>query len=129
MSGLRFRWFVSMNALIVWLLACAGPTDEGAIGGDSRSDDRGPDAASSNSVGGPVGPERVVRSTDAVREAPEMANPADVKCVEEGYQLQYVREDGIPIKGLCVNERTGAKCESWAFYRGECSLGHGAAGR
>ncbi len=51
-----------------------------------------------------------------------MANPADKHCVESGYRLEYVRQDGISVDGLCVNDETGAKCTAWAYFRGECAL-------
>ena len=51
-----------------------------------------------------------------------LANPAAAKCVEDGYRLEYAEVDGVPTKGYCINDETGTKCESWAFFRGECSL-------
>ncbi len=54
--------------------------------------------------------------------ASEVANPADEHCVETGYRLEYVYEDGIPVYGLCINDAAGVKCTSWAYFREECML-------
>ena len=54
--------------------------------------------------------------------APGVANPADEHCVEAGHRLEYVYEDGIAVDALCVNDLTRAKCASWAYFRGECTL-------
>ena len=67
--------------------------------------------------------ERLDSSTSIpVAAIPGLANPADRKCVEDGYRLEYARLDDVPVRGYCVNDETGAKCESWAFFRSECSL-------
>ena len=58
----------------------------------------------------------------ADRERSGLANPADRKCAEQGYRVEYVRRDGVRIRSLCVNDETGAKCETWAWVREECSL-------
>ena len=49
-------------------------------------------------------------------------NPAAVKCINDGYEVQPVKEYGVPIKYLCVNKDTGIKCELWSYFRGECDL-------
>lgn len=61
-------------------------------------------------------------ATQGDRERAGLPNPADTRCVEQGYRVEYVRRDGLPIRGLCVNDETGAKCETWAWLREECSL-------
>ena len=62
------------------------------------------------------------RAVQADRERTGLANPADTKCLEQGYRVEYVRRDGLPIGSLCVNDETGAKCRTWAWFREECSL-------
>ena len=54
--------------------------------------------------------------------APGVPNPADEHCVQAGHRLEYVYENGIPVDGLCINDNTGAKCASWAYFRGACRL-------
>ncbi len=51
-----------------------------------------------------------------------LANPAAVKCVEDGYELVPLFEDGIQIGHQCRNPETGEMCEVWRYFRGECSL-------
>ena len=55
--------------------------------------------------------------------APGVPNPADEHCVEAGHRLEYVYEDSIPVDALCINDITRAKCASWGYFRGECTLG------
>ena len=52
----------------------------------------------------------------------QVPNPASVHCVESGHLLAYEHENGLPVRGVCVNQETGAKCPAWAYFRGECSL-------
>jgi len=49
----------------------------------------------------------------------QLPNPASVKCVEDGGRLEIVKAaDGE--YGVCIFSN-GAKCEEWAYFRGECS--------
>ncbi|MEJ2621780.1 MAG: hypothetical protein P8163_16450 [Candidatus Thiodiazotropha sp.] len=43
-------------------------------------------------------------------------------CVDDGYEVVQVNRNGIPENYLCVNPKTNLKCDSWAYYRGECQL-------
>lgn len=54
--------------------------------------------------------------------APTLANPAATKCVNNGFILQPIIENGVPSQYLCINPGSGLKCEVWAYFRGECSL-------
>ncbi len=58
-----------------------------------------------------------------VKPAPEvfanMANPASVYCTENGGKLDIRQGDGGEV-GICVFS-SGAECEEWAFFRGECT--------
>ena len=49
-------------------------------------------------------------------------NPTIQHCQESGYQVLPVVEDGVTRSHFCLNAESGKKCDSWAFYRGECSL-------
>lgn len=53
---------------------------------------------------------------------PKIANPAAVKCVEDGYQLSTITENGVPTAAFCYNPENGKKCEVWQYFRGECHL-------
>ena len=54
--------------------------------------------------------------------AGKLPNPADRKCVEDGHRVEPIYRNGLPVESYCVDERTGTKCESWAYYRGECGF-------
>lgn len=43
-------------------------------------------------------------------------------CKEAGFDITAITENGIPTSYLCINPSTNKKCDSWAFYRGECQL-------
>jgi putative hemolysin len=59
--------------------------------------------------------------TDTTFESPlDMANPASVSCVDQGYKLEIRDEAGGQV-GYCVFPN-GAECEEWAFFRGECTI-------
>jgi len=49
----------------------------------------------------------------------DMANPASVYCVDQGYELEIRDESGGQV-GYCLFP-DGSECEEWAFYRGECA--------
>jgi putative hemolysin len=55
-------------------------------------------------------------------EARSQANPAAVKCLTDGFQLEPVLKNGVPSGSLCKNPGTGKKCEVWKYYRQECRL-------
>lgn len=60
--------------------------------------------------------------TETTPGASALPNPADVKCVEEGYQIEKVLTHGVPTSSYCVDEKSGQQCEAWAYFRGECQL-------
>jgi len=49
-------------------------------------------------------------------------NPAAEKCIRDGYNLEPVLENGVPVDYVCVNPETGKKCEIWKYFRNECNL-------
>jgi putative hemolysin len=51
-----------------------------------------------------------------------LANPAAVKCVEDGFKVEPQLENGVPVGSWCVDPATNSRCEAWAWFRGECSL-------
>lgn len=52
-----------------------------------------------------------------------MGNPAAQKCVNDGFVLTPVVEQGVPVKYMCSNPSTGLKCEVWAYFKNQCRLG------
>ena len=51
-----------------------------------------------------------------------MANPAHEKCIADGYQIQTLYENGVPVGANCINPPTGESCEIWSYFRGDCTL-------
>ncbi len=52
-----------------------------------------------------------------------IANPASVRCVDDGYQLiKQDSETSVTGQYICVNPENNKQCEPWAYFRGECSL-------
>lgn len=49
-------------------------------------------------------------------------NPAAVRCTEDGYQVEVVLTHGAPTGSNCVEPQSGQKCETWAYFHGECEL-------
>lgn len=49
----------------------------------------------------------------------EIANPASVKCVEDGGELKII-DSPEGQSGMCYFP-DGTVCEEWAYFRGECS--------
>lgn len=82
------------------------------VGGCSNSN---PESASADSG-------RQVKAT-ATNAAHGVADPSVKYCLEHGYKSQPVTRDGIPQSYLCVNAESGKKCDSWAYFRGQCELG------
>jgi eight-cysteine-cluster-containing protein len=58
--------------------------------------------------------------TENLSEKIELANPASVYCIEQGYELE-MREDENGSYGVCISP-DGLECEEWALYRGECNM-------
>lgn len=51
-----------------------------------------------------------------------LANPAATHCVNDGYILEPIVENGVSVDYLCVNPETSLKCEIWKYFRNECTL-------
>lgn len=49
-------------------------------------------------------------------------SPAAQKCAEDGYTLEPILKNGVPVDYVCVNPDTGKKCEVWKYFRDECHL-------
>jgi len=53
----------------------------------------------------------------------QASNPAARKCVQDGYQLEPVRDAaGVVIDHRCVDPASGRRCEVWEYFRGTCRL-------
>jgi len=46
------------------------------------------------------------------------SNPAAQKCLQDGYVSKPVLSKG----GVCINPKTGKKCQEWSYFLGECQL-------
>jgi putative hemolysin len=49
----------------------------------------------------------------------EIANPASVHCIEQGYNLTIRTNLDGSQSGYCIFPN-GTECEEWKFFRGEC---------
>lgn len=52
--------------------------------------------------------------------ASTMANPAACKCIDDGYRLQPIIENGVSVGYRCVDPVSGKTCEVWDYFRGNC---------
>lgn len=53
---------------------------------------------------------------------PQLANPASVRCIEQGGTLRMERRPDGGQYGVCVFV-DNYQCEEWALFRGECPMG------
>ena len=90
------------SVIFIFLVACKGTTAK-----DNGSDDASVSSGSEQSQ---------------ISHKTKIANPAAARCVDDGYQLEPVVENGVSVDSLCVNPETGLKCEVWKYFRNECSL-------
>jgi putative hemolysin len=51
-----------------------------------------------------------------------LPNPADEKCLRDGYELRPILVNGIPVASECVNPKTGKACRTWDYFHQECQL-------
>ena len=49
-----------------------------------------------------------------------LPNPADEKCMRDGYEIRPILVNGIPVDSECVNPDNGKTCKTWAYFRNEC---------
>ena len=61
-------------------------------------------------------------STGADQPSLQLPDPSVALCLKRGHELAPMRKAGIVQSHLCINPKTSLKCDSWAYYRGECSL-------
>ena len=54
--------------------------------------------------------------------SPQLANPASVRCIEQGGTLKIERRPDGGQYGVCVFV-DNYQCEEWALFRGECPKG------
>ena len=107
----------TVMALTLCGCGCTEPSERRAAAGQSGVDES---RGKSPNTGSPEDMRSM--SESGQDHAPGVPNPADEHCVEAGHRLEYIYENRIPVDGLCINEVTGAKCISWAYFRGECTL-------
>lgn len=62
------------------------------------------------------------QTTDPTAAVVRPANPAVKKCLEDGYVVEPVMENGVPVDHRCINPETGRACGVWEYYRNECTL-------
>ena len=57
-----------------------------------------------------------------VKNNTQMANPASMNCVNQGYKLE-IRDTSEGQTGYCIFSEGKPKleCEEWAYFRGECN--------
>lgn len=67
-------------------------------------------------------PTQVNELDNSYLEQVELSDPSLEKCISDGYRLVPIQELGVVHSYLCVNEAAHKKCDSWAYYRKECSL-------
>lgn len=53
---------------------------------------------------------------------PALPNPGAVKCLADGYRLEPIYENGVPVGSWCIDPKSGTRCDSWEYFRGECVL-------
>ena len=51
----------------------------------------------------------------------KIANPASVKCIEDGHRLEIRKDEEGNEYGVCIDKK-GSECEEWKYFRGECTL-------
>jgi len=51
-----------------------------------------------------------------------IANPASVYCVKQGYKLETHTDNAGNQYGVCIFS-DGTECDEWAYFRGECAPG------
>ena len=71
-----------------------------------------------------VGPWSCNYMPEGKKEDVGLANPACRHCVEMGYTLKPVinKKTGLVETYLCINPKSGKKCEAWSYFRNECKL-------
>lgn len=63
-----------------------------------------------------------VKKNGDIHHKPSLANPAATRCIDDGYVLEPIVENGIIVDHICINPETGMKCEVWKYFRNECKL-------
>lgn len=51
-----------------------------------------------------------------------VADPSVKKCIADGYRSVPVTKDGVVLRYLCIDPVSHKKCDSWHYFRGECTL-------
>lgn len=56
-------------------------------------------------------------------EIAQLANPAAVKCAQDGYKNENRKNSDGSEVGYCLDEKTHTECIAWQYFRNECVLG------
>ena len=59
-------------------------------------------------------------SESADKQPIRTANPAVNKCLAEGWEVQPHVVNGVPTEYICIDPKSGKRCEAWAYFRGAC---------
>lgn len=51
-----------------------------------------------------------------------LANPAVIKCIDDGFKVEPINKNGITRDHVCINPKNGKRCGAWPYFRGECTL-------
>ena len=77
-------------------------------------------------LGGIILAALLLASCASATEQAQLANPAAVYCSEQGYTVEIRTDAEGGQYGVCIFP-DGSECDTWAFYRGECSPGSAGA--
>lgn len=62
-------------------------------------------------------------STAASNSQESISNPATRRCIQEGYLSKpSFSSQGTPKGNVCLNPKTGKKCQEWSYFLGKCQL-------
>lgn len=113
---------LALILLVLLLAGCQGtaPAGDGCAAGTVH---RG-----SNTRCGPQAAVAVLPAVNTADEAPVetdvpaagLPNPAAVYCQEQGYVYQIETAVDGSQAGVCIFDERGARCDGWAYFRGEC---------
>jgi putative hemolysin len=106
---------------IVWVVLILGLLALAACGAEPTATSVPPTLAPPPTATQPAPAPTAAPTEGTTLESPlNMPNPASVYCEEQGYTLEIRDEAGGQV-GYCVFPN-GARCEEWAFFRGECTI-------
>jgi len=69
-----------------------------------------------------LAPKKNITPTNNENGDGQIANPASVYCIQQGYNLSIRADEEGAQYGVCIFN-DGSECDEWTFYRGECRKG------